>query len=188
MQTAPDASREDAGVLDPSVTPITARLVAQLAPERPAREPYLPLDANQTPAGELIIRDAARPSQFGYDWLTNFGIRTVPLEEFSPRLLRDAIRSLDDPAYIDVAAADAIYTDGSPMVFLDVGGDVRAYPLEILLRHEIVNAVVGGIPVLVTYCPLCNTAITFDRRVDAVAFEFGASGLLRRSDLVMYDR
>jgi hypothetical protein len=65
---------------------------------------------------------------------------------------------------------------------------VRAYPLQILIWHEIVNDRVGGVPVAVTFCPLCNTAIAFDRRVSERTLSFGTTGNLRNSDLVMYDR
>ena len=61
-------------------------------------------------------------------------------------------------------------------------------PLRILIWHEIVNDEVGGTPVTVTYCPLCNSAIVFDRRVPAHVLDFGTTGKLRNSDLVMYDR
>ena len=74
------------------------------------------------------------------------------------------------------------------MVFLEIDGDARAYPLQILTWHEIVNDEVGGVPVAVTFCPLCNSAIAFDRLFDGVELEFGVSGNLRNSDLIMYDR
>ena len=86
-----------------------------------------------------------------------------------------------------MAEADRIYGDGAPMQHIDVNGDVRAFPVEIMLWHEVVNDVVGGVPVLVTYCPLCNTAIAFDRRLGGMTLSFGTSGILRNSDLVMYD-
>jgi hypothetical protein len=66
--------------------------------------------------------------------------------------------------------------------------DARAYPLRILTWHEIVNDVVGDVPVAVTYCPLCNSALVFDRRLGSRTLSFGVSGKLRNSDLVMYDR
>ena len=75
-----------------------------------------------------------------------------------------------------------------PVVALEINGDARAYPLQILTWHEIANDEVGGVPVAVTFCPLCNSALTFDRRLDGQVLEFGVSGLLRNSDLVMYDR
>jgi hypothetical protein len=71
---------------------------------------------------------------------------------------------------------------------LEVKGDARAYPLQILMWHEIVNDAVGGIPVTITYCPLCNSGIVFQRGVDGATLDFGTSGKLYKSDLVMYDR
>jgi hypothetical protein len=64
----------------------------------------------------------------------------------------------------------------------------RAYPVRILIWHEIVNDTIDGRPVAVTYCPLCNSALAFDRRLGDRLLTFGTSGLLYRSDLVMYDR
>ena len=78
-------------------------------------------------------------------------------------------------------------SEKSPVIALSINGDARAYPLEVLTRHEIVNDIVGDVPVAVTFCPLCNSAIVFDRRVDGKALRFGVSGNLRFSDLVMWD-
>ena len=74
------------------------------------------------------------------------------------------------------------------MISIRINGDARAYPLRVLIWHEIVNDTVGGVPVTVTYCPLCNSAIVFDRRLDGRVLDFGTTGKLRNSDLVMYDR
>jgi hypothetical protein len=73
------------------------------------------------------------------------------------------------------------------VIALEINGDARAYPLAILTWHEIANDVVGGVPVAVTFCPLCNSAIVFDRRVGDETLRFGVSGLLRNSDMVMWD-
>ena len=75
-----------------------------------------------------------------------------------------------------------------PVIVLEIDGEAKAYPLRILIWHEIVNDEVAGVPVVVTYCPLCNTAIAFDRRVNDVVLDFGTTGNLRNSDLVMWDR
>jgi len=75
-----------------------------------------------------------------------------------------------------------------PVVAVIVNGDARAYPLAILMWHEIVNDNIGDVPVTVTFCPLCNTVITFERVIDGRTLTFGTSGMLRRSDLVMWDR
>ena len=73
------------------------------------------------------------------------------------------------------------------MLGIGINGDFRAYPLQILLWHEIVNDVVGGVPVLVSYCPLCNSGVVFDRRVGGRVLEFGNTGRIRHFDMVMYD-
>ena len=78
--------------------------------------------------------------------------------------------------------------DTEPVVGPIINGKVRAYPLRILTWHEIVNDGLGSVPVTVTYCPLCNSAIIFDRRLDGKVLDFGTTGKLRHSDMVMYDR
>ncbi len=124
----------------------------------------------------------------GSDWRTDFSKRSVPLIEIDNNLPRDAIRPIDDPSYWDVADPAAYLRDEEPVISVEVNGDARAFPLAIMMQHEIVNDVVGGTPVTVTFCPLCNTAIAFDRRVDGRELTFGTSGNLRNSDLVMWDR
>jgi hypothetical protein len=74
------------------------------------------------------------------------------------------------------------------VIEVTAGDETRAYPIQILTWHEIANDELGGVPVAVTFCPLCNTAIVFDRRVDGEVLSFGTTGKLRESDLVMYDR
>ena len=74
-----------------------------------------------------------------------------------------------------------------PVISIDLNGDPRAYPLRILLWHEIVNDTVGGIPVLVSYCPLCNSGVVFDRRLNERTLTFGNTGRIRHFDMVMYD-
>ena len=151
----------------------------------------LPPDADVTPGGDSIIRQSTPVPvyAFTFTWNTNWDIRIIELDELQQGgPPRDGIPSIDAPRFITVPEADAIYPDNSPVIQFEVDGDVRAYPLDILIWHEIVNDTVGGVPVAVTFCPLCNTAITFDRRLAGLTLEFGTSGLLRRSDLVMYDR
>ena len=100
---------------------------------------------------------------------------------------RDGIPSIDRPEFI--APDKARYMrDDDLVVSLTVGGQTRAYPLRILVWHEIVNDTIGGQPVAVTYCPLCGTAMVFDRRYDGRELTFGVSGLLYQSDVLMYDR
>jgi hypothetical protein len=75
-----------------------------------------------------------------------------------------------------------------PVILIQVGEDARAYPIQILMWHEIANDTVGGEPLVVTFCPLCNTAIAFKRTANGQVFDFGTTGRLRYSNLIMYDR
>jgi hypothetical protein len=123
------------------------------------------------------------------EWRTDFTRRTVPLEEIvSGGPPKDGIPAIDQPKFESVADADEWLSPREPVVLVVEGKDAKAYPLQILMWHEIVNDTVGGRPVAVTYCPLCNTALAFDRRVGETMLDFGTTGRLRHSDLVMYDR
>ena len=100
----------------------------------------------------------------------------------------DGIPPIDDPQFIPVQDADEWLNDPEPVLVVDVDGDVRAYPIQIMMWHEIVNDTVGDLPLAVTYCPLCNSAISFVRVVRGVETTFGTSGSLYFANLVMYDR
>lgn len=101
----------------------------------------------------------------------------------------DGIPSIDKPKFTSVQDADKMLEDSELVVGLNINGDIRAYPLQILVWHEIVNDNVGGVPVAVTYCPLCFTNQVFNRTLeDGNVVEFGTSGKLYNSNLVMYDR
>jgi hypothetical protein len=122
-------------------------------------------------------------------WNTNWNRHTIDYNDLlSGGPPRDGIPSIDDPSFVSPSQAQAWLADNEPVIALDIDGQARAYPLQILTWHEIVNDTVGDVPVAVTFCPLCNSAITFDRRLEGAVYEFGTSGLLRNSDLVMYDR
>jgi hypothetical protein len=100
----------------------------------------------------------------------------------------DGIPPIDRPRFQAAGTVDWLAA-GEPVAVVELGGDARAYPLQILVWHEIVNDTVGGVPVAVTYCPLCNTAVTFrGPTVAGKVTTFGTSGRLYRSNLVMYDR
>jgi hypothetical protein len=129
---------------------------------------------------------SSRPLEAG--WETDFSKRAVPLNQFqSGGPGKDGIPPIDEPRFL--AAAEVEFLEPQePVIELVVRGEARAYPIQILIWHEIVNDVVRGVPVAVTFCPLCNTAIVFDRRLDGRTLDFGTTGNLRHSDLVMYDR
>ncbi len=124
-------------------------------------------------------------------WPTDWGSSSIDLGELLLGIQiidpRDAIPPIDNPVFESISAASEWLENRVPGVVVLLEGEKRFYPLGILHRHEIVNDEIGGIPVAVTYCPLCNTALTFDRRVGGEVLRFGVSGLLRNSDLVMWD-
>ena len=99
----------------------------------------------------------------------------------------DGIPAVDAPRFQRARQVSWLH-DREPVLALEVKGQARAYPVQILVWHEIVNDTVAGTPVTVSYCPLCNTAIAFDRRLGGRILDFGVSGLLFNSDLVMFDR
>ena len=101
---------------------------------------------------------------------------------------RDGIPPIDQPKFIENQLAAQWLKPNDPVIALEINGDARAYPLQILTWHEIINDVVGEIAVTITFCLLCNSAIVFKRNHQGITYDFGTSGLLRHSDLVMYDR
>jgi len=100
---------------------------------------------------------------------------------------KDGIPAIDNPKFAPVGKASFL-EDDDKVFGVSFGNDRRAYPLSILVFHEIVNDVVGGRPVAITYCPLCGTAMAFDRKFGEDILSFGVSGLLYQSDVLMYDR
>ncbi|WP_299292126.1 DUF3179 domain-containing protein [Nitrosopumilus sp.] len=100
---------------------------------------------------------------------------------------KDGIPSIDNPVFANVSGSQFM-SDSDTVIGLEINGEAKAYPLFILVWHEIVNDKVGGTPVSVTYCPLCYTNQVFERVIDDREVEFGTSGKLYNSNLLMYDR
>lgn len=122
-------------------------------------------------------------------WTTDFDRRIVEWGEIrSGGPSKDGIPAIDEPEFESVDSAAEWLSSRDPVILFNIEDDVRAYPLAILMWHEIVNDRVGGQHVTVTFCPLCNASIVFDREFDDRILDFGTTGLLRNSDLVMYDR
>jgi hypothetical protein len=122
-------------------------------------------------------------------WQTNTDKAIVDLDELKQGgPPKDGIPSIDDPDFITTDQAGSWIADNEPVILVKYQGKVRAYPLQILIWHEIVNDHLGGEPVLITFCPLCYSALVFERTVEGEVLEFGVSGFLRHSDLVMFDR
>lgn len=176
----------------PGTQPVTTATVQTMAATTPATTTPVtspPSTATVTPDPlerlDPLVRQVTAP------WPTEWGINSIDLGELLVGLPmidpRDGIPPIDHPVFESVADASLWLDDRVPGTLVLLGGEARFYPLGILHRHEIVNDVIAGVPVAVTYCPLCNTALAFDRRVDGHVLRFGVSGLLRNSDLVMWD-
>ncbi|MEM7058007.1 MAG: DUF3179 domain-containing protein [Pseudomonadota bacterium] len=111
-----------------------------------------------------------------------------PFEIFSGGPPKDGIPAITGPTMKPVAAEDEI-DDREPVMSVALDGQTpRAYPIRYLMWHEIVNDRIGDVPVAVTFCPLCNSGLVFDLRMDGQELELGVSGMLRHSDMIMYDR
>jgi len=150
---------------------------------------FLPFLAVAVPACAQEPDSAARRLAGREEWRTDFSRHSVPLEEIvSGGPPKDGIPSIDRPRFESVREAGRWLDDRDPVMVVENGDVAHAYPLAILTWHEIVNDEVAGLPVTVTFCPLCNTALVFDRRLEGRLLDFGTTGRLRHSDLVMYDR
>jgi len=167
---------------DPPAAPLSA------ATSGPAVEPAAELQplAGVTVEPEGEVRPPAGAER---EFRTDFSRHSVDYSEiFSGGPPKDGIPAIDRPRFETVEQADAWLRPSEPIISFSHDEDTRAYPLQILTWHEIVNDVVGGLPVLVSFCPLCNTAIAFNRNANGQVLDFGTTGRLRYSNLIMYDR
>ncbi len=169
----PDSSPTTASTTTTTTSPTTS---TQASP--------LPTSAGRDELPELL-------ALLTENWVTDWTQRSIDLTELVVGIRvsdpRDRIPPIDEPVFDTIDDGNDWLDDREPGVLLDFNGEQRFYPLAILTRHEIVNDDVGGTPIALTYCPLCNTAIAFDRTVDGTVLRLGTSGLLRNSDLVMWD-
>ncbi len=138
-------------------------------------------------SSSAALADEEIPRELKKDWPnTDFTTFSIPLNEFiSGGPSKDGIPSINRPLFRDLNKQD--WSSREPVISIKVGSEARAYPVSILIWHEIVNDVIDGLPVAVTFCPLCNSGIVFVRRVGGKATLFGTTGMLRNSDMVMYD-
>ncbi|MBA3075775.1 MAG: DUF3179 domain-containing protein [Anaerolineae bacterium] len=129
------------------------------------------------------------PAGADREFTTDFSISTIDFSEIlSGGPPKDGIPAIHDPKFVVIKEADTWLTAKEPIVQVVINNVAKAYPIQILMWHEIVNDEIDGVPVLVTFCPLCNTAIAFERTVSGEVFDFGTTGRLRFSNLIMYDR
>ena len=125
----------------------------------------------------LVMFPVTLTAQQADGWATDFGSHTVPLEEItSGGPPKDGIPALDEPHFVSVREAGRWLDNSEPVAVVELDGVVKAYPLQILIWHEIVNDLVGSTPISVTYCPLCNSTLAFDRRLDDRVLDFGTTG------------
>jgi hypothetical protein len=156
----------------------------------PAAQQAAPANEGDTPAADATDADESPPFfwELPADQLDDVE-HSVPLSDIiSGGPPPDGIPPIDEPAYETIAQADEWLEDREPVMVVRRDGAARAYPLRLLTYHEIVNDTLGGAPLLVTYCPLCNSGLAFDPVVDGRTLDFGTSGRLLYSNLVMYDR
>jgi len=120
---------------------------------------------------------------------TNFRKHNINLNDvMSGGPPKDGIPAIDNPIIVNQHIADIWLKPTEPVIVVSVRGVARAYPIQILIYHEIVNDSLNGIPISVTFCPLCNAAIVFKRKIGERVLDFGTTGRLRKSDMLMYDR
>jgi len=159
---------------------------AELSPSPIPSESVPSSDDSVTPIPDP---DEPPPARAASEFTTDFSKHSVPYSEIlSGGPPKDGIPALKDPQFVSIANADKWLKPAEPVILVEVGEDTRAYPIQILIWHEIANDTIGGEPFVVTFCPLCNTAIAFKRTVDGQILDFGTTGRLRYSNLIMYDR
>ncbi len=143
-------------------------------------------DRSPTPEEERTAAREREPTERGGSGRPS-DLTQLTEDDLTRVLTPDSIPAIDEPTFVSTAEADFLAAR-EPVVALEIDGDARAYPVQIMVWHEIVNDVVGGVPVAVTYCPLCNSALAYEREVGGRLLDFGTSGSLYNSALVMYDR
>jgi len=136
-----------------------------------------------------MLADESPPARAQSEFKTDFSKHSVPYSDIlSGGPPKDGIPALKDPKFVSISEADVWLKSKEPVILVQVGDEAKAYPIQILIWHEIANDTVGGEPLIVTFCPLCNTAIVFKRTVNEGILDFGTTGRLRYSNLIMYDR
>lgn len=115
-------------------------------------------------------------------------LRGISLGALNESVPVDGIRAIDEPKFDTPDEASQLLHDGDLVIGFEHGGDARAYPANLLSVHEVVNDVVGGLPVVVTWCPLCQSALVAERRFGGRTLVFGVSGYLLHENQVLFDR
>jgi len=131
------------------------------------------------------------PRNLEFTWRTDTSQYNIDLSEITLVLPKGTFPKIDYPLFLDKAEGLKAFYIHEPVISVEIDGKAKAYPLNMLTTHEISNDNLAGVPILATYCPLCNAGVVFDRRVETNGeqsiLEFEVSGMLRKSDMVMLD-
>jgi hypothetical protein len=132
------------------------------------------------------------PKKIPFQWKTDTSKSSIPLSEITVALPRHSFPEIDYPKFINKDKALEVFFKYEPVISVEINAKAKAYPLAMLTMHEISNDSLSGIPILPTFCPLCNSSIVYDRRLNFKGknylLEFEVSGMLRNSDMVMADK
>jgi len=140
----------------------------------------------------IVSAQFKNPKKLPFTWKTDTINTSVNLSEIQIVLPKGSFPTLDKPKFVNKTKALEMFFAKEPVIVVEINGVAKAYSLNILTMHEIANDELGGVPILVTYCPLCNSGIVYNRKIrhfgEHEILEFEASGMLRNSDMVMLDR
>ena len=140
----------------------------------------------------IVNAQMQNPKSIPFDWKTDINNHSVDLSEIQIVLPKGSFPTLDFPKFVGKEEGLKTFFSKEPVIAIEIKGQAKAYSLNILTMHEISNDILSGVPILVTYCPLCNSGIVYDRNLNFKGkdylLEFEASGMLRKSDMVMLDR
>ena len=192
---AASGSGETTGAVPDTATtiPITipTTTTTLLIPEAPETDVPPPNADGENLPGRAPLRDSggreAVPSALADRFWPGFATLVPPEAIRSGGPPPDGIPALDEPVFAPTGEIDFL-ADSEAVLALEINGDARAYPLQIMTWHELVNDTVGGVPVTISYCPLCNSSVAYDRNAAGRVLDFGTSGMLYQSSMVMYDR
>jgi hypothetical protein len=174
---------------EPADSPAPTRTPEATDPAPTADVTPAPEPTETDPLADMAAPEDEPPAGAESQFETDFTRHSVPYDEIlSGGPPKDGIPAIDEPSFVSVEGADDWLEPQEPVILVDVDGAAKAYPIQIMMWHEIVNDVVGGTPVTVTFCPLCNTGVAFERTFDGIVLDFGTTGRLRFSNLIMYDR
>ncbi len=147
------------------------------------------LTALVVPAAAAAQRAQLVPAEWreAQGWRTDWSNYIVHPDSLTLLGDRKSIPSLDNPKFETIESAGRWLNDREPVAVVSIRGDVRAYPVQIMMSHDIANDVVGGQPIVVTFCILCGSSMAFDRRFDGQVLEFSFAGAVHNANLVIYD-